>query len=384
MDIKNLQQGTLLDESGVPILYASERLSFPDEVSFSITDSEYLNRISNLVSQSVQGIINTRGRTIELVFQPEIQNGLKNGSLKMMQTSVGETLADTVHVGGINAGKIAGKGRIVESGKLKQLATGSFQIASLIVAQAHLADINKNLVEIRNAVNSLHEKIDNHNLAKIDGRIHYLEGIIGKIHRGDFDYDISLQVKVKIEDTVADAYEWQSILFADLKSLISDVSILKDSDTFGTGETYQKLKGITEKIYPLIIRRNILLKMASLLEYIQACIDPVGKGFSQFDLRKVAWDLALEKLEVSITKKAERLLSKAKFNSQEMLEHRRFFILKTLELSHNISNNNYDQFEHSLVKLKNNHRKVLSESGKLRIAVAHDDNGLIQKAAIVD
>lgn len=384
MDTDNLQQGTLFDESGVPVVYARECLSFPDEVSFSITAPEDLNRINNLVSQPIQGIINTHGRTIELVFQPEIQKGLKNGSLKMMQTNAGETLADTVHVSGSKAGKIAGKGRIVEGGKLKRLATGSFQVVSLIVAQAHLADINKNLAEIKTAVNSLIEKVDNHNLAKIDGRIHYLEGIIEKMHRGDFDYDISLQIKNKIEDTVADAYEWQSILLADLKKLNSDVDILKDSDTFGTGETYLKLKELSEKIFPLIVRRNILLKMASLMAYIQACIDPMGKDFSQFDLKENIWDLALKNIVKSVTNKAESLLSKARFNSQEMLEHRRFFIFKTLELASSSAGHNYEQFENSLIKLKNNHRKVLSENGKLRLAVSHDDNGRVQRAAIVD
>ncbi|QGY32560.1 hypothetical protein [Pantoea cypripedii] len=384
MDTNNLQQSTLFDESGVPVAYARECISFPEKVLFPITQKEDLDRINNLISQSIQGVINTQSRTVELVFQPEIHDGLKKGTFKMMQTGTGETLADVIHVSGEKAGKIAGKGRIIESGKLKQLATGSFQIASLIVAQAHLADINKNLTEIKTEIESLHEKIDIQNLSKINGRINYLKEIIKKMHRGEFDYDISLQIRNKIEDTVADAYEWQEMLFSDLKTLISTVGNLKGSDTFGTGDTYKKLKKTTENIHPLINRRNVLLKISSLLAYIQSCIDPMGKEFSQFDLMENDWSLALQNLTEVITNKTESLLSKAKFNSEELLEHRRFFILKTLESANSLATHNYEQFENSLIKLKNNHRKVLSETGKLRLAITHDDKGNVERAAIVD
>lgn len=36
MDINELQYSTLTDENGVPIIYAKECLSFPDEISFPI------------------------------------------------------------------------------------------------------------------------------------------------------------------------------------------------------------------------------------------------------------------------------------------------------------------------------------------------------------
>ncbi|WP_368911654.1 hypothetical protein [Proteus vulgaris] len=384
MDINELQYSTLTDENGVPIIYAKECLSFPDEISFPIEKKEDLSKISNLVSQSMQGVINTSGRTIELVFKPEIQKGLKDGSLRMMQTKTGEVLADAVHSSGSKIGRVAGKGRILEAGKLKQLATGSFQLMSLIVAQAHLADINKNLTDIKLAVNNLIDKIDSHNAAEVEGRIDYLQGIIEKMQRGDFDYEMSLQIKVKIEGIVADAFVLQAKLLTDLKNIKNEVARLTNLDTFGTGDTYQKLKEISEQLPPLITRRNVFLKMASLLAYIQACIDPLSKNFSQFDLKKEVWNTGLSELIEIIATKANELLSKAKFNSDEILSLRRSFILNSLELINNNATNNYEQFENSLIKLKNNHQKVLSQNGKLRLVVSHDDSGQIQRAAVVD
>jgi len=384
MDNETSNECTLIDENGVPVVYAKTCATFPEEVLYSITKLADLNRISTLISQTCHGVIGTHGRTVELVFQPHIQKGLKDGSLKMMQTRSGETLADTIHVGGKSAGKIAGKGRIIEGGKLKQIATGSFQVISLIVAQAHLAEIDKNLADIKTSVQKIYQSLEDTHLAKIEGRIHYLENIIDKMRRGDFDYEVSLQIKNKIEDTVADAYEWQAILFSRVKSLTASAGALQNSDTFGTGDTFQKLKGIAEEINPLIQRRNILLTLAALLAYIQACIDPTNKEFSQLDLQRVYWESLLITFAQTVGQKSKTLLSQAKFNSQEMLDHRRFFIDTTLDSAQKMAEYSHAHYESSLLKLRNNHRQILTENGKLRLAVTHDERGEIIKAAVVD
>lgn len=330
MNNENDEIYTLFDERGIPVVYAATCDSLPDDALYSITHPNDLKKVGSLVAQACQGAINTHGRTVELVFKPEIQQGLKDGSLTMMKTTAGETLADAVHASGKNVNKIAGKGRIVEAGKLKQLATGSFQLISLMVAQAHLADINKNLSEIKSSLDLLHKKLEANQLAKIEGRIHYLESIIEKLRNGDFDYDISLQIKNKIEDTVADAYEWQSVLFSELRILITEIKGLQDSDRFGTGDTYNNLKTLVENASPLIQRRNLLLKLSSLLAYIQACIDPTKKEFSFFDLQNSKWQSNLRELVHVVDNKTKILLSNARFNSQEILDHRKYYIINTL------------------------------------------------------
>ena len=375
---------TFVDEKGIPVIDVRQCPSFPDDVLYNITDPTELKRMSALAAQACQGVISTHGKTVELIFKPHIQQGLKDGSFKMMQTTNGETLADVVHTGGKQLGQIAGKGRVIESGKLKQIATGSFQLISLMVAQAHLADISQNLAEIKESLEKLHNKIDNTHLARIEGRVHYLEGLVEKLRRGDFDYDVSLQIKNKIEDTVADAYEWQSILFADLKTLHASARALKDSDTFGTGDTYQKLKTIAEGISPLVQRRNVLLKLAALLAYIQACIDPTNKDFSQFDLQRKVWEEQLTNFVSVINEKAVSFLTNSRFNSEEMLVHRRYFITTTLESAKNIATQSQAHYETCLLQLKNNHRRILTENGKLRLAVSHDDQGNMLKAAVID
>lgn len=253
-----------------------------------------------------------------------------------------------------------------------------------MVAQAHLADINKNLTDIKSSVDLLHKKLEANQLAKIEGRILYLEGIVEKLRTGDFDYEISLQIKNKIEDTVADAYEWQSILFSELKILITSVSNLQDSDRFGTGDTYNNLKSIVENTAPLIQRRNLLLKVASLLAYIQACIDPTKKEFSIFDLQTSKWESQIYELVNIVSTKTNTFLTNARFNSQEILDHRKYYITHSIGAMKNISDLNQQCFESSRLKLKDNQRKILSSNGKLRLVVTLDEQGNAQKAAVVD
>ncbi|WP_313123681.1 hypothetical protein [Pseudescherichia sp.] len=384
MNNENDEIYTLFDERGIPVVYAATCDSLPDDALYSITHPNDLKKVGSLVAQACQGAINTHGRTVELVFKPEIQQGLKDGSLTMMKTTAGETLADAVHASGKNVNKIAGKGRIVEAGKLKQLATGSFQLISLMVAQAHLADINKNLSEIKSSLDLLHKKLEANQLAKIEGRIHYLESIIEKLRNGDFDYDISLQIKNKIEDTVADAYEWQSVLFSELRILITEIKGLQDSDRFGTGDTYNNLKTLVENASPLIQRRNLLLKLSSLLAYIQACIDPTKKEFSFFDLQNSKWQSNLRELVHVVDNKTKILLSNARFNSQEILDHRKYYIINTLGTIKSESDLYQQCFESSHLKLRDNQRKILSSNGKLRLAVTLDERGNAQKAAVID
>lgn len=381
---ENNETFTLFDERGIPVVYASTCDGLPDEPLHPITDPNDLKKISSLVAQTCHGAIGTHGRTVELVFKPEIQQGLKDGSLTMMKTKTGETLADAVHTGGANARKIAGKGRIVEAGKLKQLATGSFQLISLMVAQAHLADINKNLADIKSSVELLHKRLDASQLAKIEGRIYYLEGIIEKLRTGDFDYEVSLQIKNKVEATVADAFEWQSILFSDLKMIIDNTKDLKDSDRFGTGDTYNKLKSIVESMPSLVQRRNLLLKVASLLAFIQACIDPTKKEFSSFELQEDKWESQIAELVHQVHMKTDSFLTSARFNSQEILDHRKYYITSTLGTTKSISDLNQQCFRSSQLKLRDNQRKILSSNGKLRLAVTLDEHGNAQKAAVID
>ncbi|MDU6925227.1 hypothetical protein [Franconibacter helveticus] len=372
---------TLLNENQQPIIVAQPLDVFPNDASQFITEPRELSRVADLAGQIFSGYASVPNRTVELLFKPEIKKGLESGAYKMMQTTTGETLADVVDKG---SRKIVGKARIIEGGKIKQLAAGSFQLLSIIVAQSHLADINRTLNDIQASLSDLRTTIENEKLAKIHGRIEYLQGLIVKLKNGDFDTETSQQIKNKIEDTVTDANEWQSNLFFDVKSLIDAINNQQDADRFGTGDTYKALLAHVEKINALALRHNLILKLALLLNYLGACLDPTSKSFSQFRVKSDGWQQIMALLHSAIVSRSETLLKNARFNSDELLELRRFKLMQTVSESVNAAQYAQANFDIEYLGLQNNLQKVVSDSGKFRLAIAFDEQGGVSKAAIVN
>ncbi len=73
-------------------------------------------------------------------------------------------------------GKIIEHTRLFEEGKLQNIinATAIWQLASVIVAQKHLADISAKLDEIKNGIRDILQFLDNERKAKVDSIIDYL------------------------------------------------------------------------------------------------------------------------------------------------------------------------------------------------------------------
>ena len=128
---------------------------------------------THIFSDILKGFISVPNRTIKIVFDSKIQKGLDNGKYTLMKSENGKTFADAVN----KNGKIVGKGKIVESGQLRQIVSSIFQITSIAVAQSHLDDINKNLKEIKDILYDIQNYLEATEQAKIEGSIKYLKQI---------------------------------------------------------------------------------------------------------------------------------------------------------------------------------------------------------------
>ena len=74
-------------------------------------------------------------------------------------------LADAVN----SSGKFVGKGRLIEGGKARQIASGAFQLVSIAVAQSHLADIERSLGVIKDSISDVLKILQNEKRANITG-----------------------------------------------------------------------------------------------------------------------------------------------------------------------------------------------------------------------
>lgn len=372
---------TLIDEGGKTLITSQELDYFPDDIVTAITQPSELKRITDLTSNIFKGYASTPNKTVELLFKPEIKKGLDSGVFSMMKTKSGETLADAIDKG---TQKIVGKARIIEGGKLKQLAVGSFQLISIIVAQSHLEDINRALYGLKSSIDDIKDMMENDKLAKVHGRISYIEGLVEKLRAGDFEEVVSQQIKNKIEDTISDANEWQSSILLDIGTLISNLEKQQDEDKFGTGTTYKNIRSRVESLKAIVLRRNMILRLASLLSYLGACIDPTAKEFSSFKIDSDKWNELLEKFFDVTLSRINILLKNSKFNSDEILELRRDKIKEIALSSISIAKSDQASYDINHIRLQNSIKKIVSGSGKFRLAVSFDANGIVNKAGIID
>lgn len=181
------------DENNVNIVESREIHQIPTKAhNIDITDGN-VHRIKHLASDLFKGASSIQNKTVEIVFKNDIQKGLAEGTYKLMNTKTGEVLADAVD----SSGKIVGKGRVIEVGKMRQLASGAFQLVSIAVAQSHLADIEKSLSSIKDSISELLIKHENEDKSRITGAFDYLSEIAQHMKELRSPDELSQQKKSK-------------------------------------------------------------------------------------------------------------------------------------------------------------------------------------------
>ncbi|MEB2184248.1 hypothetical protein VDS28_21160 [Xanthomonas campestris pv. campestris] len=106
-------------------------------------------------------------------------------------------------------------------------ATAVWQIASIVVAQKHLADISQRLGDIETGLERVEGKIDATRRSKLKGAIDYLKEISESILGGDF----STHFRIKLEDHANEMMEAKHQVEDILKARIAGLLSIQDPDT---------------------------------------------------------------------------------------------------------------------------------------------------------
>ncbi|SFN45034.1 hypothetical protein SAMN05660284_01520 [Formivibrio citricus] len=130
----------------------------------------------------------------------------------------------------MSGGKITEQAKLYEADKLQNMinAAAVWQIASVVVAQKHLADISQKLDEIKNKVNNISEFLDNQRKARIQGTYEYLGQVYFSIKEGD----LPETARTELENCERDLLEIQCHLENEFKQKL--VKRVKHTETFGT------------------------------------------------------------------------------------------------------------------------------------------------------
>jgi hypothetical protein len=370
----------LLINDNSDIVIKSNEISRIPSTAYKLNNSDYaMHRIRHLATDLLKGGASIPNKTIELVFKPEIKEGLADGTYRLMTTKSGETLADAIES---TSGKIVGKGRVIEGGKARQIASGMFQLVSIAVAQSHLADIERSLNNIRGVISDILTKQENEDISKITGAIDYLNEIIIRMQSLSSPEELSPEKSHAIEGLIRDAYSWRKKIELELLSLIDDIKKHSNIDTFGTGSTYEELKKLTEKIKPIIKRQEFFVNLSMTINYITAYLDPTHKKFSAITTDNQKWEKAINEFKISVREKAEEFLSSAIFNDKETLELRQYKIKSLANDQTDIAIKLQSEHMNLMSALNKNLHTLIDHEGHIRVAISFDEKGEVKEAAL--
>lgn len=294
-----------------------------DKINFEEENSIAVGGISHLLSDITKGTISVSNKTIELVFSPEVIEGIKNGNLYIAE--------GRAWVKNVTTERFAGHAHIVEVGQTAQFLTGGYQLLSIAVAQSHLADIEKRLYSIDNSLKQIIEKLELEDKSRIQGAISYIKSILENIKKNDYKKELSPAQKNQIEQKNSDILHWRDKLLLEFDILVNDVYKIGNIDTFGTENIFNELKKvIKDRINPLKDRYSLLIELNLLLTILIKYIDPEDKEFTKIDINLDEFSKKIELISKSIEDKQQSKL-KSIFNKDYTLEDRK----KVLDLLQN-------------------------------------------------
>ncbi|MEX1827045.1 hypothetical protein [Luteibacter sp. CQ10] len=195
-----------------------------------------------------------------------------NGSLA--QAADGNGLRGFVHG---PDGKIVEHARFFEDDRLGNLVNGAalFQIASVLVAQKHLADISRKLNEVLEGIGRIETFQQNERKSAIEAAIGYMQEVAPLILSGD----LSPVVHAQLEQYESGLRAAQSHLQKDIEAVIAEVATFKDPDTFGTAGVTKALRLRQERFEDLVTQWKYCLAARFMACRLTACY-PESVGFA--------------------------------------------------------------------------------------------------------
>jgi hypothetical protein len=176
-------------------------------------------------------------------------------------------------------GKISSLARLYDDHGFDQImgAAMVWQVASVIVAQKHLADISMKLSEIQRGINEIKDFLEAERVTKISSKLSYLKEVHQAIMQGDIP---DAAVRNELERAEVELLQIQQHLTEDLQNLAEGIPRIEHSDWVGTKEFARNIEGNQRRLYAA--HRQWILCVSA-----RAAIWQVWSAFPGEDQRKV-------------------------------------------------------------------------------------------------
>ncbi|HEY9281632.1 MAG TPA: hypothetical protein VIP51_16310 [Eoetvoesiella sp.] len=155
---------------------------------------------------------------------------------QLMEVVVSGDLVRAADGNGFRAFVMGAKGikehaRLFDVANLQNMinAAAIWQVASVVVAQKHLADISKKLDDIKESVKGISQFLDNQRKSRIEATLEYLYVVYGAVHGGE----LSSSTRGQLENCECTLLEIQIHSEKEYRQKLNNLVLHKE--TFGTG-----------------------------------------------------------------------------------------------------------------------------------------------------
>jgi len=240
----------------VPVLEAKTEVQFEPDTRIVLADSSNKPAITIQASQDFEayeagrkdGSLSALASRLGSMLQaaPSVLAAGEASGKQLMEVVVNGDLVRAADGNGFRAFTIGSKGvkehaRLFDSERLQNVlnAGAVWQVASVIVAQKHLADISRKLDTIAEGVRSLSNFMNDQRRSRIEAAYRYLEQARSTLDAGE----ISSSIRTELERCERDLLETETHLHKEI--LQKFATAVKDEETIGTSDLAM---GISRKI----------------------------------------------------------------------------------------------------------------------------------------
>lgn len=178
--------------------------------------------------------------------------------------------------------KIVEQAKLFDSNKLQAMvgAAAVWQVASVVVAQKHLADISAKLDEIREGVQDLSHFLEEERRAKVTGTYEYLATVASAISKGE----LSPAVRTELESCDRELVQVQHHLQSELERRCAKA--VEHKEFAGTGDLEKESVAKYDKLADLAKDMRLTLKTRALAWHVLSLF-PGEPGLKESKLESV-------------------------------------------------------------------------------------------------
>jgi hypothetical protein len=232
----------------------------------SLKNDEYFHKATPIPANSSMA-----GRLAAgLQAVPSLLVAQESGGRRLMEVVIQGDLVRASSGGGLRAWAVDANNRVAEhaqlfdAGKLQNMinAAAVWQVASVIVAQKHLADISAKLNEIKDCVQGIAHFLNEERRARLTGTYAYLELAVSAVGNGE----LSPAIRVELESCDRDLLQIQHHLQQELKRLCAKP--VEHTEFAGTEDLARDASNKFNKLKSLADDVRLTLKTRALASYV--------------------------------------------------------------------------------------------------------------------